>query len=139
MERLVLNNQDYANDFRNKINTNFEQLFNSHTPTSHAVNNDTYGLGTTQLYGHLRVQAANGLGVASGTITMAQANTSSFGAVKLASSAASNSATDVVTSKILNDATRGQTTLPKIYYGTTEPSASNTPNSIDGDIYIKYA
>lgn len=138
MAQRFLNNQDYANDFRQKINDNFTELFGNNVPTNHTSATDMYGLGTTQLYGHLRVQQANGLSVNSGTVTMSQSSPGSYGVVKLANSAASTSPTDVVTSKILNDALRGQTTIPKIYYGTTDPTQTSPANAVEGDIYVKY-
>lgn len=133
-----LNNNDYAADFRQKINDNFAALFKNNVPTNHASQTDEYGLGTNNLYGHLKVQATNGLGVTNGAVTMAQATTGSFGTVKLASTSSSTSATDVVTSKVLNDAIRGQSNIPKIYYGMSNPSDSTAPGSKDGDIYVKY-
>lgn len=135
----ILNNNDYASDFRQKINDNFADLFKNNVPTNHASQTDEYGLGTNNVYGHLKVQATNGLGVQTGTITMSQATTTTFGTVKLASNSSSTSATDVVTSKVLNDAIRGQSNVPRIYYGTTNPNdAGNTAGSTDGDIYVKY-
>lgn len=135
----VLNNNDYASDFRQKINDNFADLFKNNVPTNHASQTDEYGLGTNNIYGHLKVQSTNGLGVQTGTITMSQATTNTFGTVKLASTSSSTSTTDVVTSKVLNDAMRGQTNVPRIYYGTTNPNdTTNTIGSKDGDIYVKY-
>lgn len=134
----ILNNGDYASDFREKINANFTDLFKNNVPTNHAASSGTYGLGTTALYGHLRIQASNGLAVSAGTVTMAQATTGVYGTVKLASSSSSTSATDVVTSKVLNTALRGQATMPRVFYGTTDPTSTNPSGSQNGDIYIKY-
>lgn len=139
MALRILNNNDYANDFREKINENFAELFNNNVPTNHATSLDTYGLGTTQLYGHLRVQANNGLSVSNGTVSLSSATTTAYGTVRLASNSSSTSTTDVVTSKILNDAMRGQTSMPRIFYGTTDPSGTTPSGSQNGDIYIKYS
>lgn len=135
----ILNNNDYASDFRQKINDNFAKLFANNVPTNHASQTDEYGLGTANTYGHVKIQEANGLSVKTGAVSLAQASTNSFGAVKLASSSASTSTTDVVTSKVLNDAMRGQSNVPRIYYGMTNPDDNNnTAGSVDGDIYVKY-
>lgn len=135
----ILNNNDYASDFRQKINDNFADLFKNNVPTNHASQTDEYGLGTTNLYGHVKISQANGLNIASGVVSMSQATTASFGTVKLASTSASTSATDVVTSKVLNDAIRGQSNIPRIYYGMTDPNDANvTAGSVNGDIYVKY-
>lgn len=135
----ILNNNDYASDFRQKINDNFADLFKNNVPTNHASQTDAYGLGTNNVYGHVKINQANGLSVASGTISMSQATTAAFGTVKLASTSSSTSATDVVTSKVLNSALRGQSTMPRIFYGTTDPSSTNPSGSQNGDIYIKYS
>ena len=139
MAQRILNNNDYANDFRTKINDNFTELFGNNVPKNHAVNADTYGLGTTSLYGHVRVQASNGLSINAGTIMLSAASTNGYGSARLASSTSSTSPTDVVTSKLLSDALRGQSAMPKIFYGTTDPTGTNPVGSVDGDIYIKYS
>lgn len=136
---LILNNNDYASDFRQKINENFANLFKNNVPTNHASQTSDYGLATNNVYGHVKINQANGLSIATGTISMSQATTGSFGTVRLASNSSSTSTTDVVTSKVLNDAMRGQSSVPRIYYGTTNPNdAGNTAGSKDGDIYVKY-
>lgn len=141
MAQLILNNNDYAVDFRGKINDNFTELFNNNVPTNHASTNDIYGLGTASLYGHLRVAAGNGLVLNTGTISLTQATTAAFGAVKLASTVNGTSSTDVITSALLNNrlgttATTGSGSIPCIYYGTSDP-ASSLGNK-DGDLYVKY-
>ena len=133
----ILNNNDTGLEFRQKINENFSELYADHIPANHASNSDYYGLGTTNLYGHLKVQATNGLGVSNGAVTMSKATTTNYGSVKLANSSNSTSTTDVVTSRILYDTIRGQGNVPRIYYGTSNPTASNTSGSQNGDLYIK--
>lgn len=133
----ILNNNDTGLEFRQKINENFSELYADHIPANHASTSDYYGLGTNSLYGHLRVQGTNGLGVNNGTVTMARATITDYGTVKLASSSSSTSTTDVVTSKVLYDAMRGQGNVPRIYYGTSNPTSSNTTGSQNGDLYIK--
>lgn len=137
-EYRFLNNNDYAADFRQKINDNFADLYKNNVPKNHESATNIYGVGSTSTFGHLKVQASNGLGVANGVISLTQATANSYGAVRLATSASSASSTDVVTSQVLRSALRDQNSAPRIYYGSSSPSSSNTPNSQDGDIYIRY-
>lgn len=50
-------------------------------PTSHASSAITYGIGTTDNYGHVKVTAGNGLSISSGAIAMGAASASAAGAM----------------------------------------------------------
>lgn len=133
MAQQTLNNQESAAIFRSKLNANFTDLYQNKAQISHASSTNTYGLGTTSLYGHVRVQAANGLSINSGTITMGAASTSMPGAVQLNNTLTSTSTTTALTAaqgKILKDS------MPVVYFGASVPASSLGK---DGDIYIKTA
>lgn len=136
MAQQALNNNMSAKDFRSALNANFTELYNKVIPKDHSSTATTYGVGTTSKYGHLKVSAGNGLGVNNGAVTMGIGSTSAFGTVRLASNINSNS-DNVITSTLLRNALRGQTTVPRIFYGTSAPTASNPANSANGDIYIR--
>lgn len=141
MAQLILNNNDYAEDFRTKLNDNFTELFNNNVPVNHANATEMYGLGTGTLFGHLRATTGNGLNLTTGTLSLSQATTAAFGSVRLAANASSTSTTDVITGAILNSVTRGQggSGLPMIFNGTSDPTSTNPANAQDNDIYVKYA
>lgn len=131
MAQQQLNNQESAFTFRTKLNANFSDLYSNKAQISHASSTNTYGLGTTSLFGHVKVTNGNGLNIASGTITMNAASTTSSGAVQLNDNLTSTSTTMALTAaqgKILKDS------AIIAYYGTGVPDNSLGKN---GDIYIK--
>lgn len=131
MAQQQLNNQESAYTFRTKLNANFSDLYLNKAQSSHASATSAYGLGTTSLFGHVRVTAANGLTISGGTISLNSASTSAPGAVQLNDTLTSTSTTTALTAnqgKVLKD------TMVVTYSGTGAPDNSLGKN---GDIYIK--
>lgn len=133
MAQQQLNNQESAFTFRTKLNANFSDLYANKAQISHASATSTYGLGTTSLFGHVRVSSTNGLTISGGTVSLNLASTSAPGAVQLNDTLTSTSTTMALTAnqgKVLKDS------MVVVYTGTGEPD-----NSLgkDGDIYIKTA
>lgn len=133
MAQQQLNNLESAYTFRTKLNANFTDLYTNKSQISHASGTSTYGLGTTSLFGHVRVSAANGLSINGGTISMNLASTTAPGAVQLNDTLTSTSSTTALTAKqgkVLKD------TMIVAYSGTTVPDNALGKN---GDIYVKTA
>ena len=125
MAQQQLNNLESAYTFRTKLNANFTDLYTNKSQISHASGTSTYGLGTTSLFGHVRVSAANGLSINGGTISMNLASTTAPGA-----STSSTTALTAKQGKVLKD------TMIVAYSGTTVPDNALGKN---GDIYVKTA
>jgi len=106
MAQQTINNLESAATVRSKLNSNFTDLYNNKCATSHASVNTTYGVATGSVYGHVKVTAANGLTLNSGTISMNAASTSQIGTVQLNDTLTSTSTTQALTAKqgkLLND------------------------------------
>lgn len=127
----ILNNGDAAVTFRTKLNNNFQELNENKAPISHASSEATYGVGTNNAYGHVKVTPANGLNISNGTITMSIGTTSAAGALQMVNSYTSTSTTLVPTAAALKS---GIDSTVKVYSGAGNPSSSLGKNN---DIYIK--
>lgn len=126
-----LGDNDSAQVFRTKANSNFNELNTLKAPINHSSPDNTYGVATSANYGHVKITTGNGLTNNSGTLSMAVGSTANAGAIQLVDSASSNDTTKAPTAaalKSVNDRVKG------ITYGTTDPEASS--GNI-GDIYIK--
>ncbi len=133
MARQQLNNLESALTFRTKLNSNFTDLYDNKAQISHASSTSSYGLGSSSLFGHVKVTPSNGLNINNGTVSMSLATTSAAGAVQLNDTLTSNSNTMALTArqgKVLKD------TMVVTYSGTTTPDNSLGKN---GDLYIKTA
>lgn len=133
MARQQLNNLESALTFRTKLNSNFTDLYDNKAQISHASSTSAYGLGSSSLFGHVKVTPSNGLNINNGTVSMSLATTSAAGAVQLNDTLTSNSNTMALTArqgKNLKD------TMVTTYSGTTTPDNSLGKN---GDLYIKTA
>lgn len=126
----TLNNNDSANVYRGKENSNFSELDTGKAPNNHASSSTTYGVATGSLYGHVKVNATNGLSISNGMLSMAQASTTAAGTVMLQNDLNSGSTTKAVTSQAVFNLLN---TIPTVYYGSSEPSSSLGKA---GDIYI---
>ena len=133
MARQELNNLESALTFRTKLNANFADLYDNKAQISHASSTSAYGLGSSNLFGHVKITPNNGLDINDGTVSMSLATTSKAGAVQLNDNLTSNSNTMALTAKqgkILKDS------MVVTYSGTSNPDNSLGKN---GDLYIKIA
>lgn len=133
MARQELNNLESALTFRTKLNANFADLYDNKAQISHASSTSAYGLGSSNLFGHVKITPNNGLNINDGTVSMSLATTSKAGAVQLNDNLTSSSNTMALTAKqgkILKDS------MVVTYSGTTTPDNSLGKN---GDLYIKIA
>ena len=133
MARQELNNLESALTFRTKLNANFADLYDNKAQISHASSTSAYGLGSSNLFGHVKITPNNGLNINDGTVSMSLATTSKAGAVQLNDNLTSSSNTMALTAKqgkILKDS------MVVTYSGTTNPDNSLGKN---GDLYIKIA
>lgn len=133
MARQELNNLESALTFRTKLNANFADLYDNKAQISHASSTSAYGLGSSNLFGHVKIIPNNGLNINDGTVSMSLATTSKAGAVQLNDNLTSSSNTMALTAKqgkILKDS------MVATYSGTTNPDNSLGKN---GDLYIKIA
>ena len=114
----------------NELKIKLDSLENNTPPKNHAVSNTDYGIATSALYGHVRVNSGNGLHINQGVISISEATSTAAGTVKLEDSLNSQSSTMALTAKqgYLLDKSK-----PNVHSGTTAPS--NTLGR-DGDIYI---
>lgn len=106
MAQQTIENLESAAAVRNKINSNFTDLYNNKCATSHASSTTAYGVATGTVYGHVRVTAANGLNLNNGIISLNAASTSQAGTVQLNNTLTSTSTTQALTAaqgKALND------------------------------------
>lgn len=112
------------------IKDNVTSLQENTSPKNHASTTTTYGVGSTTSYGHLKVNASNGLGVNNGILSMNAATTSQAGTVRLVDSLSSQSTIMALTAKqgYMLDQKK-----PDVYTGTSAPSSSIGKN---GDIYF---
>ena len=106
MAQQTIENLESAAAIRNKINSNFTDLYTNKCTKSHASSSTTYGVATGSVYGHVRVTAANGLNLNNGVISLNAASTSQVGTVQLNNTLTSTSTTQALTAaqgKALND------------------------------------
>ncbi len=112
------------------MKTDITNLQNNTSPKNHAVNNTTYGVGSTSMFGHIKVTANNGLNINNGVLSVNAATTSKVGTVRLVDNLSSQSTTTALTAKqgyILDQK------KPDVYSGSSAPSNSLGKN---GDIYF---
>lgn len=106
MAKQTIENLESAATVRNKINSNFTDLYTNKADKSHASESADYGAASTSLYGHVRINNANGLTVSNGILSINAATTAQPGAVQLVDSLTSTSDTRALTAaqgKALND------------------------------------
>ena len=130
MARQVLNNNDTADVYRGKENSNFDELYTQKAQKNHASPTQDYGVATGNNYGHVKVTTGNGLNLTDGNLSMSAGNTTQAGAVMLQNDLNSGSPTKAVTS---------QAVLNKFGEVITAYSGSGTPSASlgkIGDIYI---
>lgn len=86
MAKQTINNLESGATVRNKINSNFTELYEQKADKNHSFTDSSYGAASNELYGHVKINVANGLNVNDGLLSLAYATTSTAGAVQLASS-----------------------------------------------------
>lgn len=86
MARQTINNLESAATVRNKINTNFTELYDYKADKNHAVADNSNGAASYELFGHVKINPANGLTVNEGVLNIAIATTTNAGAVRIADS-----------------------------------------------------
>ena len=131
MAQQQIHNGESAALVRQKLNDNFQELYTGRVPTNHASSTQSYGVGTTANYGHVKVTNGNGLNISNGTISMATASTTSAGAVQLVSNSDTTDDTKAASAGALY---RAMQETPKTYWGTENPTEDMGKI---GDLYIK--
>lgn len=86
MAKQTINNLESASTVRSKINGNFTELYEQKADKSHAFTDSSFGAASSTLYGHVKINVANGLSVSDGIVSMASASTTNVGAVQLVDS-----------------------------------------------------
>lgn len=86
MAKQTINNLESATTVRTKINGNFTELYNNKADKNHSFTDASYGAASNELYGHVKINVANGLTVNEGVLSMNQASTTSPGVVQFADS-----------------------------------------------------
>lgn len=129
----TLNNNESAQVFRTKLNDNYNDLQTNKAIVNHASADNSYGVATNSMYGHVKVTTGNGLTNNNGTLSMSLGTTSAAGAVQLVNNSATNDSTKAATAAALKGVADAAV---QTFYGTGEPSASDGKI---GDIYIKIA
>lgn len=131
MAQQQINNGESAALVRQKLNANFDELYNDKASVNHASSSTSYGVGSTSNYGHVKVTNANGLNITNGAISMAKASTSAIGAVQLSSAYNVEDNTKAATAGALYNLSNATI---KTFSGKGSPSASLGKV---GDIYIE--
>ena len=90
MAKQTINNLESAATVRSKLNSNFTELFDNKADKNHAFTDSSYGAASNELFGHVKIDVANGLSVSDGVVGLALATTTSAGAVQLADSLTSD-------------------------------------------------
>ena len=112
------------------LNDKITNLESNSAPISHASSTTNYGIATSLLYGHIKVNSGNGLLLDNGTLSLEAASTNVAGTVQLEDSCNSTSNTKALTANM------GQflyNNTAKAYSGTSVPSSALGK---DGDIYL---
>lgn len=131
MAQQQLDNLDSASVFRNKLNSNYNDLYTNKAGLNHASASNAYGVATNAMYGHVKVTPGNGLANNGGTLSMTTATTSAPGAVQLVDNATTNDSTKAATAAALKGVADAAVDT---YYGTSTPSGSIGKI---GDLYVK--
>ena len=90
MAKQTINNLESAATVRSKLNSNFTELYDNKADKNHAFTDSSYGAASNELFGHVKIDVANGLSVSDGVVSLALATTTSAGAVQLADSLTSD-------------------------------------------------
>lgn len=133
MAQQTLNNGIAGSVFRNILNENFTDLYNSKANTNHASTSTTFGAASTTNFGHIKVTNGNGLSISNGVLSMGVASTSQAGAVQLVNNATTNDSTKAATAAALKSV---KDAAILAWSGTSVPASSLGKN---GDIYVKTA
>lgn len=106
MARQTIENLESAAVVRNKINTNFSDLYDNKANINHSSTTYNYGAASSTLFGHVKITVANGLSINDGVLSMAAASTTTAGGVRLNNTLTSTSTSQALTAaqgKALND------------------------------------
>lgn len=106
MAKQTINNLESAATVRSKINSNFTELYNQKADVNHSFTDSSYGAASNELYGHVKINVANGLNVNDGIVSLSLATTTSPGAVQLADSLTSDDPTKALSAaqgKVLSE------------------------------------
>ena len=90
MAKQTINNLESAATVRSKLNSNFTELYDQKADKNHSYTDSSYGAASSELFGHVKIDVANGLNVSDGVVSLALATTTSAGAVQLADSLTSD-------------------------------------------------
>lgn len=86
MAKQTINNLESAGTVRSKLNSNFTELYLNKADKNHSFTDSSYGAASTELFGHVKINPANGLTINDGVLNIGIATTTVPGAVRLASS-----------------------------------------------------
>lgn len=131
MAQQQINNGESAALVRQKLNDNFQELYDNKVPMNHASVSTAYGVGTTTNYGHVKATSGNGLNISEGVISMSLGSSTTAGALQLVTNSDTNDNTKAASAGALYNAVNSTI---KTYWGTEAPSADTGKI---GDIYIK--
>lgn len=131
MAQQQINNGESAALVRQKLNDNFQELYDNKVPMNHASTSTAYGVGTTTNYGHVKVTSGNGLNVSEGAVSMSLGTSTTAGALQLVTNSETNDNTKAASAGALYSAVNNTV---KTYWGTTDPTSETGKI---GDLYIK--
>lgn len=86
MAKQTINNLESGATVRNKINSNFTELYDQKANKNHSFSDSSYGAASNDLYGHVKINVANGLSVNDGIVSVSLASTTNVGTVQLTNS-----------------------------------------------------
>lgn len=158
MAKQTINNLESAATVRSKLNANFTELYNQKADKSHAFPDSSYGAASSDMYGHVKIQVANGLSINDGLLSLSLGTTTSAGAIQLVDSVTSTDSNKALTAnqgKLLKDeiTSLNNNTAPKNHatsettygvatgtvYGHIKVTAGNGLNLSNGTISISSA
>lgn len=140
MAKQTINNLESAATVRTKINSNFTELYSQKADVNHAYTDSSYGAASNELFGHVKINVANGLNVSDGVVSLSLATTTNAGAVQLADSLTSDDPTKALSAaqgKILSESLTSldDNTPPKNHAVSTDEYGLAT-NSLYGHIKV---
>ena len=140
MAKQTIENLESAATVRNKLNSNFTDLYSNKADKSHASESADYGWATGSLYGHVRVVVGNGLSLTNGTLSLNTASTSQAGAVQLVDNLTSdfnNRALTAAQGKALKDSltSLSENSSPK-NHASTEATYGLATNTLYGHLKV---
>ena len=103
MAKQTINNLESALTVRKKINDNFTELYEQKAEKAHAFTDPSYGVATSELFGHVKINPSNGLIINDGVLSINAATSSNPGTVKLADSLDSGDPNRVLTASLGNE------------------------------------